>query len=591
MITHGEFSSNGQQIVTASEDNYAGVWNAANGKPLRFLKNLHTADLTDASFSPDGTRILTASYDGDAIVCDWQNNKKIATFSPHAGVVKHAQFSPDGRQVITATIDHIARLWDVETKELIAVFSAGAPIQQASFTSKGNPVFALSYNGASGPEAAFQTGVPSSTVTDDIEDVPHSTVPGYTWDIGVENKHKVADLQAIAEVLACGSSERPEETSGPEETSELVKKWHQLSSAYLSDFREESASDYHARCAIESEAAKQWFAAAWHLTRLLEDNQTNSEELLRRRSIAYSHLGEPELAIKDLDVALRTRPNDSALLNLHAQARLANGDLDAAAQDCESLIAHSPSAEAQLRLAAVRCQQKRWDEAKNQLEAIIAADPDNYAALRRLAVVALERKDLKSYRATCSKILDRFKDKPKFGSIAAWPCILASPSVNDISVVVDLAHKAVEQSPENYYCVNTLAAALYRAGNYPEALKELQHSRSLFEDSATARAAASRDDSFLQGTPEPRHGRPVDWVFSAMANFMSHKKSYAEWWLGKVEQSLELETMNRTGERRVATGMETNSERVLWNKMELQLLFEEAKALIAPAAASATAPQ
>jgi WD40 repeat protein/tetratricopeptide (TPR) repeat protein len=575
MITHGEFSPNGQQIVTASEDNYARVWQANDGRPLcPLLKDLHTADLTDVAFSPDGNRILTSSYDRTAVVCDWRQQKIVSIFT-HAGVVNRATFSRDGQRVITASIDGTARLWDVETKELIAVLSPGGSVQETVFSSDGNTVFALSYNAAPGPETSSKDGVPVSTVPDDVQELPHSTAPTTAWNITVEGKHPDEDLQAIAELLACGSNEQLDKTG------ELVKKWRLLSPAYLSDFREESAIDYHRRCAISSEAAKQWFAAAWHLTKLLENNNAEPETR-KRRAIAYSRLGKPELAIDDLNVALGSQPGGVALLNLRAQAFADRQDWNSAARDCETIISRTPSsAEARVRLAAVRCQQERWGEAVEQLEAILKDDPDNRRAWQLLALVQLKRDDFNSYRTTCSTMLERFKDVPKFGSMIAWPCVLAPGSVDDISVIVDLAHKAVELSPRNYYRVNTLGGALYRAGKYPEAIAELDHSRNLFANSAILRMTALRDDSFLQTFSEPRQGRAVDWVFLAMANFKNNNRSAAEWWLGKVRQTIE---------GRAAAGTETTADRRRWNKLELDLLYQEAKRLIVPVATSAKAP-
>jgi WD40 repeat protein/tetratricopeptide (TPR) repeat protein len=584
MITHGEFSPNGQQIVTASEDNYARVWQTTNGQALSpLLKDLHTADLTDVSFSPDGNRILTASYDRTAVVCDWRQQKIVSIFT-HAGVVNRATFSRDGQRVITASIDGTARLWDVETRELIAMLSPGGPVQEAAFSSDGNAVFALSYNAAHGSEASFQKGVPASTVPDDVLELPRSTAPMHTWNITVEGKHPDADLQAIAELLACGSNEQLDKTG------ELVKKWRRLlSRGYLSDFRAEPAIDYHTRCAISSEAAKQWFAAAWHRTKLLE-NKSTDPETRRRRAIAYSRLGKAELAIDDLNVALGLQPENAALLNLRAQAFAAKEDWEAAARDSKTIIRRTPSsAEARFQLAAVRCQEEQWDEAVGQLEAILKDDPNNLPAWQRLALVQLKRNDFDSYRRTCSRMLDKFKDMPnfdsmiapKFGSMIAWPCILGSRSVEDMSVIVDLAGKAVEYSPRNYYRANTRAAALYRAGEYRKAIVELDRSRNLFANSAALRIAALRDDSFLQTFSEPRQGRAVDWVFLAMAKFMIGDRPGAEWWLGKVRQTVEGQA---------AVGTETSSDRRLWNKMELELLYQEANGLIGPVAISATAP-
>ena len=120
-----------------------------------------------------------------------------------------------------------------------------------------------------------------------------------------------------------------------------------------------------------------------------------------------------------------------------------------------------------------------------------------------------------------------------------------------------------QASPTNYYRVNTSAGALYRAGRYSEALAELERSRNLFVNSVTARIAALRDDSFLLPHSEPRQGRAFDWAFLAMANFQMKKPASAEWWLGKLKQSIEGASI----------GTELTADRQLWNRMEFEVQY------------------
>jgi hypothetical protein len=63
------YSPGGQQIVTASADHTAKVWDAASGKELLTLRG-HREPVKSVAFSPDGQRILTGSWDGTARVWD-----------------------------------------------------------------------------------------------------------------------------------------------------------------------------------------------------------------------------------------------------------------------------------------------------------------------------------------------------------------------------------------------------------------------------------------------------------------------------------------------------------------------------------------
>jgi WD40 repeat protein/tetratricopeptide (TPR) repeat protein len=603
VITRGGFSNDGSKVVTASDDNCARVWSATDGQDLSpLLNHLHTADLTDASFDPSGNRIVTASYDATAVVTDWKSGKVIATFK-HVGVVNRARFSRDGSLVVTASSDGAARLWHVGTNELIAMLKPGGAVKDATFSRDGKSIAALSARGA-GIDASFQKGVPVATVPDDALELPRTITPARIWEIELAKEYSEAELQEMAEMLAVQSSKK----NGQLEllpSGELLKRWRRLSSRYLGDFHEELPTDYHTRCALLAEAAKQWYAVAWHLTKLLEQNGPDGA-LRLRRATAYIHLNKPKLAVTDLTVALQATPDDTYLLKQRARAyigtQLAVEDIDVAlraqpddptlqarraeavvgpedwemaAADCEKAAkSNDPSsaATAGLMLAAIRSQQQRWPEALEQLSSIVARDKENYGAWQRLALVQIKSGDLAGYRATCADMIDKFKDRRKVGSIIAWPAVLNPDGVADYGVVVDLARNAVNESPRNYYRINTLAGALYRAGRYAEALTELERSRNLFASSIAARIAALRDDSFAQTFSEPRLGRAQDWVFLAMANFKLGNKSAADWWLGKLRQTATA-----------GAGTEINSERRLWNRIELDLLSQEARSLISPA--------
>ncbi len=55
--------------MTASHDKTARVWDARTGAPLATLAG-HLMEVEDAEFSPDGREVVTASYDGKARVWD-----------------------------------------------------------------------------------------------------------------------------------------------------------------------------------------------------------------------------------------------------------------------------------------------------------------------------------------------------------------------------------------------------------------------------------------------------------------------------------------------------------------------------------------
>ncbi len=100
-----------RQIVTASSDGTAMVWDAASGRRVTVLKP-GAGPLNEASFSPDGRKIVTAMRNGMAGIWDANSGRRLALLCCHRGAVKSAAFSPDGRWIATAGVDRTARLWD-----------------------------------------------------------------------------------------------------------------------------------------------------------------------------------------------------------------------------------------------------------------------------------------------------------------------------------------------------------------------------------------------------------------------------------------------------------------------------------------------
>jgi WD40 repeat protein/serine/threonine protein kinase len=104
------------RVVTASRDGTARVWLATNGAPL-FAPLREAGGVNDAVFSPDGTRVATAGRNG--IVRVWRLpavDRSMFTVR-HGGPVNRAAISPDGRRLLTAGMEGIARLWDMTTGE------------------------------------------------------------------------------------------------------------------------------------------------------------------------------------------------------------------------------------------------------------------------------------------------------------------------------------------------------------------------------------------------------------------------------------------------------------------------------------------
>jgi len=124
------FSPDGKQILTASEDRTARVWDAASGQLLFTLVG-HAGTVNEAVYSADGAWIATASDDGSARIWDARNGQCVAALLGHKDKVISVAFSPDGRRVVTASRDHTVRVWSRENAQFLFSFPGylGDPIE------------------------------------------------------------------------------------------------------------------------------------------------------------------------------------------------------------------------------------------------------------------------------------------------------------------------------------------------------------------------------------------------------------------------------------------------------------------------------
>lgn len=104
------YSPNGRQVVTASEDAKASLWDATTGQ-LQHTLHGHRKVVRTAVFSPDGRTVLTASEDGTARLWDAASGTARATLDGHIGPLSVAYFSPDGRLIVTASFTGHLAVW------------------------------------------------------------------------------------------------------------------------------------------------------------------------------------------------------------------------------------------------------------------------------------------------------------------------------------------------------------------------------------------------------------------------------------------------------------------------------------------------
>jgi serine/threonine protein kinase len=107
------FSPDGRWLA-ASGGAQAHLWDWQSGREVAVLTG-QAGRVTTIQFSPDGKQLLTASLDGTAKLWDVAAGKLVAMFAPgtHKTGMGVALFTPDGKSIVTAGDDGMIRAWSI----------------------------------------------------------------------------------------------------------------------------------------------------------------------------------------------------------------------------------------------------------------------------------------------------------------------------------------------------------------------------------------------------------------------------------------------------------------------------------------------
>jgi WD40 repeat protein len=110
LVTDAEYSPNGLELVTVSDDNTGRTWNVRSGHLLRVL-NGHSLPVLTGSYSPDGHWIVTGSY-YTAGLWNARSGQLLSYLVGHTEPsLTGASFSPTGNWILTGSEDGTARVY------------------------------------------------------------------------------------------------------------------------------------------------------------------------------------------------------------------------------------------------------------------------------------------------------------------------------------------------------------------------------------------------------------------------------------------------------------------------------------------------
>ena len=566
------FSPDGKTVLTGSLDKTARLWDAATGAPLGAAMT-HQDSVDSVAFSPDGETVLTGSRDKTARLWDAATGAPLGAAMTHQNAVDSVAFSPDGEAVLTESGD-TARLWDAATgAPLGAAMTHQSIVTSVAFSPDGEAVLTGSGDTARLWDAA--TGAPlgaAMTHQDNVTSVAFSpdgeTVLTGSWDktarlwdaatgapLGAAMTHQ-DNVTSVAfspdgETVLTGSWDKIvrlwQVPSPVEEDFERILLWSEVvtdkvlsgSSKVINPIRVEDWNDrrrrlealggppnvfartptvdynIHLRQASMSEQNEQWFAANWHLARLIASKPADGT-LRRRRGAVLVALGRWDEAAADLTKAIELEAADWNTWLMLGDTHSTLGQWDTAVADYSQAIAMradgweawysrgdayneldqweqaitnymkavelNPNANVWNKLGNIHAEFSQWDLADRDFGNAIEQDPEDLTGLRNHAILRLALGDPAGYRETCADMILKFESTSDLFAAhrVAWACSQLPAAVADPEVLVRLAERDVEES-QGWDCLTTLGAVLYRAGRFEEAAARLDEAAAIDE--------------------------------------------------------------------------------------------------------------
>ncbi len=486
------FSPDGRTLLTGSEDQTARLWDAATGRQLQLLQ--HQNAVWAAAFRPDGRAVLTGDWNGTAQFWDTATGKAFGPRLRHAQAVMAGAFTPDGATVLTASNDRTARLWDAASgRALGPPLPHPAAVNAAALSPDGRTVLTGSLDGH-----ARLWSVPPLTAA------PAERIR--LWCRLATNLE--LDEQDVIRTLTGPAwrayRERLEALGG--EPAEFARPAHQMLS-------------WHEGEAHACQETKEWYGAAWHLSRLLAAEPDNGP-WLRQRGDAHAALRRWAEAAADYSRAIDLRAADTKVWLGRADAYAELG---------------------------------QWGRAARDYARALPPDAKDAEVWQRYALACLAGGDAAGYRRACERLLARFGDATQTvtKAVVAHACLAGPDALPDLAPVVSLCEQGVAARPNACVFHHVLGQALYRTGKYKEAVERLHE--------------AIR----IHGKP----GTPEDVLFLAMSH----------WRLGQPEEAKKrlaeaarwIDALLRPAARSAAAAALPLGKRLEW-----RLLRREAEALI-----------
>jgi WD40 repeat protein len=421
----------------------------------------HTGWVSSVAFSADGRLLASGSDKPDCTVRLWDvaTWKVRHTLTGHTGAVNHVAFSPDDRHLASASADRTVRIWDTETGQTLHVCEGhGDQILAVGFGAGGRRVVSVAKDGTVN---AWDAATGHLVLTLD-KLVGRVTCVAFSADcrrlaaatLEAEHDIRLWDVSAAAlgepasvftdrlhghkrEVTALAFSADGERLASASEEG-TVKLWDVRSGHRALTLR----ADPDVATAVAFSPDGRFLATAGAWFKVWEADATSPE----KRAAAASR---------------RAPAWHLARANLYKQRR----EWWVAAFHFDWLVTLNPDQTTwRSERGDALAEQNKWEPALADFTAVVEKQPDNAEAWHQQAIAQLAAGRPDAYRATCTAMLQQFREGP--GAVHILDAIVPARGADRASLAAQVERAALGDG-----CKRIRGAVCYRTGRPAEAVR------------------------------------------------------------------------------------------------------------------------